>query len=520
VKLRITLFLFCFLISGLWFQAPAHAACFNPAGNAGDMRYNGGYRVKQYCNGGNWVSMGGPVGNTASGLVGWWKLDETSGTSASDSTGNGNTGTTSGSPAWTTGGMVNGALTITGAQYVAVPDVASLQLAGSWTVSSWVNFSALPGSNGVACMIQKTNTTGNNYELCYANNFLGTWSGLMVYFAGTLGSEWAESSSAISLNTWYLVTGVWDSSSNYLYLYVNGSLVASAHSGDPPLSGGGVPLHLGNGQYTNAPINGTMDDARIYNRALSAADIKTLYTSTGGTSGDINSNLVGYWKLDEASGTVAADSSGNSNTGTTYNSPTWAAGKINNALTFNGTTQYVSVPDVAGLRFGTGDFTVAAWINFPLSASAYFAGIVSKGYSTTAPAHTWGLVVGSPGNNFVSFQDTTDAGGAWGDCNINSGFVAAGWHHIAVTRTGGTCTIYTDAAVVFSSGSIPGGSDPIDPSRRATCCAVAAGGRDSVFTARPGLCRAGSDGTRPHPQRGSDWKEGRTQRVRLDSAGC
>jgi len=61
----------------------------------------------------------------------------------------------------------------------------------------------------------------------------------------------------------------------------------------------------------NLGFGGKIDDVRIYNRALSAADIMTLYTSTGGASGDINSNLAGYWKLDDANGNLAADSTGN-----------------------------------------------------------------------------------------------------------------------------------------------------------------------------------------------------------------
>ena len=85
-----------------------------PGGNAGDVIYYGGYQSDMYCDGGAWISMGGPVGNTTNGLVGWWKLDDGSGTSAMDSSGNGNTGTLNNSPTWTTSGMNGGALTFNG----------------------------------------------------------------------------------------------------------------------------------------------------------------------------------------------------------------------------------------------------------------------------------------------------------------------------------------------------------------------------------------------------------------------
>src|SRR3989344_5236105 len=47
--------------------------------------------------------------------------------------------------------------------------------------------------------------------------------------------------------------------------------------------------------------------------------------------------LVGYWKFDEGTGTSAGDSSGNGNTGTLVNSPSWVTGKVGGALSFDGT---------------------------------------------------------------------------------------------------------------------------------------------------------------------------------------
>jgi hypothetical protein len=320
VKLRITLFLFCFLISGSWFQAPAHAACFNPPGNAGDMRYNGGYRVKQYCNGGNWVSMG-PVGNTTSGLIGWWKLDETSGTSAADSSGTGNTGTLLAAASWTTDGMNNGALTLNGTtQSVSVPDVASLELAGSWTVSSWVNPSAIPTSGNAGTLISKVGAGSRvNYWLGIDNASWLSGIGWLLVFQDSTGT-WTGGKYVTPINTgtWYHVVGVYDSTTTTKYLYLNGTLVVTQNVGvNTPTGGSGAPLTIGGTTYGSGNyLASIIDDVRVYNRALSATNIKTLYTSTGGTSGDINTGLTGYWKFDEASGTSAADSSGNTNTGT------------------------------------------------------------------------------------------------------------------------------------------------------------------------------------------------------------
>ena len=60
----------------------------------------------------------------------------------------------------------------------------------------------------------------------------------------------------------------------------------------------------------------------------------------------ILNGLVGWWKFDEGSGTVAYDSSGNDLDGTTNGNPPWVSGKIGGALSFNGSNQYVSCDSI------------------------------------------------------------------------------------------------------------------------------------------------------------------------------
>src|SRR3989338_5105623 len=72
------------------------------------------------------------------------------------------------------------------------------------------------------------------------------------------------------------------------------------------------------------------------------------------TRADIVTGLVSHWKMDETSGTTATDSVG-TNTGT-VSGATFTAGKIGNALSFNGTTNYVSVP-----RMNYDEITLSAW---------------------------------------------------------------------------------------------------------------------------------------------------------------
>lgn len=73
---------------------------------------------------------------------------------------------------------------------------------------------------------------------------------------------------------------------------------------------------------------------------------------------------VGWWKLDEGTGTTTADSSGSGNNGTLVNSPAWVSGRVGpGALSFGGTTSYVNVTNSGNLNnlYQTG-MTVTAWI--------------------------------------------------------------------------------------------------------------------------------------------------------------
>src|SRR5439155_16033958 len=84
--------------------------------------------------------------------------------------------------------------------------------------------------------------------------------------------------------------------------------------------------------------------------------------------------LIGYWMLDEQTGTTAADSSGNGNAGTRVNGPVAVPGAVGAALSLNGVNQYVRVPHTAALD--AYPLTVAAWVKFGSTTGR--GGIVNK----------------------------------------------------------------------------------------------------------------------------------------------
>src|SRR3989338_4761919 len=70
--------------------------------------------------------------------------------------------------------------------------------------------------------------------------------------------------------------------------------------------------------------------------------------------------LVAGYAFDEGSGTTATDTSGNNNSGTLTNGPAWSTGQYGGALSFDGTNDYVNVPDAASLDLTS--WTISAWV--------------------------------------------------------------------------------------------------------------------------------------------------------------
>lgn len=113
-------------------------------------------------------------------------------------------------------------------------------------------------------------------------------------------------------------------------------------------------------------------------------------------------STAGYWKLDETTGTVASDSSGNGLNGTLINGPVWTTGKVNNSLKFDGANDEVDLGTPAALQF-TGAMSVAAWVYVDSFASS--GRIISKEGGSSS--RSWSLYVNSAGNGV--FQIATSA---------------------------------------------------------------------------------------------------------------
>jgi uncharacterized repeat protein (TIGR01451 family) len=209
----------------------------------------------------------------ATGLVAAFGFEEGSGTRATDSSGTGNHGTLS-NGGWTTAGHNGGGLLLNGSNaMVVVPDAPSLRLTSAATLEAWVLPTAI--SNAWRDVIYKAD---DNYYL-EATTTTSSRPGIGFVYGTTHVETFATA--ALAANAWAHLAASYDGAN--IRLYVNGTQVATrARTGNVVTSSN--PVTIGGDQIYGQFFAGTIDDVRIYNRALSAAEIQTdMNTAVGGT---------------------------------------------------------------------------------------------------------------------------------------------------------------------------------------------------------------------------------------------
>ena len=220
-------------------------------------------------------------------LVAHWKMDETSGTTLIDASTFNNNATTVGSPTFVPGLMGN-ALQLDGTtQYATAPNSSSLDISGAGTSSAITLAAWIKPTNTTATtqnIIKKANTSRitDGYELSLGSSS-STWPQKVFFRLNQLTSldvYRVNSTTVYPLNgtAWMHIAATFDGTT--MKLYVNGI----QEGGDVTGPAGGIvsnTLAVGIGAQPNAATNftGLLDDARIYNRALTLSEIQALATA-------------------------------------------------------------------------------------------------------------------------------------------------------------------------------------------------------------------------------------------------
>jgi hypothetical protein len=376
------------------------------------------------------------------GLVGYWNFEEGEGGLASDKSGNGNNGTLTNGPAWA-GGIVplsggksgGGALQFDGNDdYVDCGSDVTLR-PQDLTIEMWVKGPSIADYDG---LVGNAEIDGQNgYRTAKTNTH---------YFQGLIGDassyEFISGTTVIDDNVWHHLVFTVDAF--YLRIYVDGVEDQTAVARTKTMTWA-HPTIIGNyGDLSgNEYFHGFIDEVKIYNRALSAEEVRYHYN---------RGDPVAYWKLDEGAGSIAYNSTneggsisidgtlmGEMATSTASNSG-WTTGKHGGALSFDGVDDYVSVPAVDALDI-TNEISISAW--------AKANSLDSSGDGIVYKPNVWGLDIKSDGAIRSAFY-TSDNGNLIAYDSDAGEITTNEWFHVAVTYDGANVKIYKNGVRVKS----------------------------------------------------------------------
>ncbi|TSC92512.1 MAG: Glycoside hydrolase family 2 sugar binding protein [Candidatus Berkelbacteria bacterium Licking1014_7] len=286
-------------------------------------------------------------------LAGGWRFEG----NANDFSGNGNNGTVTGAVLAT--GKFGQCYSFNSASYILCGSGSTLAITTELTLSAWIYI----------------NATGNHFTILNRGNY-SSGDGYLFYkfnteklaFYSSGAFSWAQSTGTVGSLGWHHVAVTFSSAdSKTLRFYIDGVASGTATSASDLSSyAGNFEIGADEAYYL---FNGSIDEVRVYNRALNAAEIGRLYGQYKPKYqvSNLNKGLVGKWALDSThrkSSTVFTDSTPYSNNGTSANTPSFTTdrhGQSNKAMSFNGTTDYVSGSDNSSFNF-TSSFTIGAWI--------------------------------------------------------------------------------------------------------------------------------------------------------------
>src|SRR4051812_27325899 len=247
-----------------------------------------------------------------------------------DASGNGLNGSVIGTtPTTDRYGNAGGALLFANdSDRVVCGNPAAFNFSGPFTISAWVNHNGTRQNSYIVAKYDTTVGPAHAYGLGIADTpFPYAFVGNDFGYADLIGFA-----APMTANQWYALSSVYDGST--LSIYSNGDLIAQRFVGSFPPFVNGAPLTIG-GTFDNYVVGGAIDHVRIYDHALTAAEITAQYQADLPPPPPNNGALVAYYKFNNGN---ATDNSGNNLTGVVAGADptTDRNGRKNKALAFDG----------------------------------------------------------------------------------------------------------------------------------------------------------------------------------------
>lgn len=329
--------------------------------------------------------------------------------------------------------------------YLSVPSSTALDFqSGDYTIELWVRFNSVGSFQTILSRYQTWATVVQFYlELTTSSN--------IKYRAGNNVPVSVTSGTVVATNTWYHVAIT--CSSGTTRLFINGQLEAS--TGTAAVLSSGQPLGIGYELSGNAAyLNGYIDELRItkgYARYTSNFSVPTgPYEDEGAPLADPFYNYVSLLLPMNGSNnsTTFTDRSPNALTVTANGDAKLSTAVkrygVSSAL-FDGTGDYLSTPNSALFDFGSGDFTIEAWVYTTTIAVGIRAIVGYANGSASNSNYAFQLLQTGSQWQFNIFSGTTSYGLAAGTAVANK------WTHIALVRAGASLYSFVDGALANTS---------------------------------------------------------------------
>jgi hypothetical protein len=382
------------------------------------------------------------------GLVGYWPFCG----NANDESGNGNNGTVNGATLTTDrNGNANSAYSFNGSSdFINILNSPSLQFNGGLTISTWVNANTLPSPVSYFLSKGADGGTPNSWNGLVTNSQL---AGVSIYDNIGLNNIYITSnSSTVSTNTWVNIVFTFDGG-NEAKCYINGQLANTAPFSYTTFSNA-YDIKIGKRYITGLPYywHGKIDDVAIYNRAITQQEVNSLYTGIAAPTTSCLPNyvptngLVGYWPFCGN----ANDESGNGNNGNVNGATltTDRNGNTNSAYSFNGTNNYIQLPN--NTQITPPNITVNFWFKI-LSNNINQRLIRQRGYGYDV-GYNMQVQHGTAATNKLNSTIYTNSTSLY-DPILNSFSNNQQWHQFTFSYDSLNYKVYLDSVLVYQNQS-------------------------------------------------------------------
>jgi chitodextrinase len=392
----------------------------------------------------NSASAPGPRGPIAA-----YAMSEGAGSSTADGSGNLNTGILVGAT-WTTQGRYGNALSFNGtSSFVSVADFPILTLGSQGTLEAQVKLNAVNRWNGVIAKGDSNSSATQNYaiEITDTNRvrcILGTGSAFLEL----------DSTTTVAAGQFYHVACTWNATT--VSLYINGALNASRAQSITPV-GNDSPLVIGQFGGNSDRLNGIIDEVRVYNRALTLAEIQT----------DMNTPIGGTPPPPDATPPTAPSNLTATAVGTGQINLAWSAATDNVGVTGYlvercqnaGCSSFTQIATAAATSFNNTGLQAGTTYSYRVRATDAANNL--SVYSNTATAATQaadGTPPSAPSNLTATAVSTTQINLAWSAATDNVGVTGYLIERCQDAGCSGFIQIATTAATSFNNTGLQAGT--------------------------------------------------------------